>query len=67
MAKKAIKSNPVEKAIRRLGDVRSTATACGVTTQTVYLWLKAGYLTNLRLAFLLADAADMNARELMGE
>jgi hypothetical protein len=67
MAKKTIKSNPVEKAIKRIGDVRQTATACGVTTQAVYLWLKAGKLTDLKLALVLADAADMSVQELAGD
>lgn len=67
MAKKAKIANPIEKAIDRVGGVRATATACGVSTQAVYGWLQAGKLTTVKYALLLADAADMTVGELAGE
>ena len=59
-------SNPIKKAVDKVGGVRKAAAICGVSTQAVYLWIKAGRLNGLREAFLLADAADMNVKDLGG-
>jgi hypothetical protein len=67
MRRMAKKANPIEKAIDRVGGVRATAMACGVSTQAVYGWLQAGKLTTVKYALLLADAADMSVQELAGE
>ena len=64
MAKRA--TNPVQRAVDKAGGVRKVALACGVSTQAVYKWIESGRVVNINFAFLLADAAGTDVRELAG-
>jgi hypothetical protein len=58
-----IPQNRVKIAVNRVGGPTKTSNLCGVSNGTVHAWIKAGRVSNIDKARMLAELAEMEVRE----